>query len=284
MTCVGTKASGMMLKSTARVARAAAFAVAASVACGGASAQPAAENIAPQKPGSELSLELNIPAIRLDVRRGRDLINSYTVAVGMRAYTTPVGTFSLSEITWNPWWYPPASPWARKEKITRPGPSNPMGKVKLHVGGALYLHATPFESSMGRAASHACVRMRTADAVSLARLVQQATGARIGNAEVDSLIARWNDTRVVDLPAVVPASFVYRLAEVRNASLLLHPDIYRRRTGTAEAEALRVLGAAGYDTTRVNRAILRQLLQKARSEHAGAPVAKLIDPGPAGNL
>jgi murein L,D-transpeptidase YcbB/YkuD len=281
MTCVGTTASGIMLKSTARVARAAVFAVAANVACSRSSAQPAAEHITPQKPVSELSLELNIPAMRLDLRRGRDLVHSYIVAVGMRAYTTPVGTFSLYEITWNPWWYPPASPWARKEKITPPGPSNPMGKVKLHVGGALYLHATPFESSMGQAASHACVRMRTADAVSLARLVQRATGARIGDAEVDSLIARWTDTRVVDLPAVVPASFVYHLAEVRNDSLLLHPDIYRRRTGTAEAEALRVLGAAGYDTTRVNGTILKQLLQTARTQHAGARVDRIIGAAPA---
>ena len=119
--------------------------------------------------------------------------------------------------------------------------------------------------------------MRTADAVSLARLVQHATGARIADAEVDSLIARWDDTRVVDLPAVVPASFVYHLAEVRNDSLLLHPDIYRRRKGTAETEALRVLAAAAFDTIRVNRLILKQLLQMARSEHAGAPAAKLVD-------
>jgi len=281
MTCITTKTSGRMLNSAARVARAAVLAVAANVACGGASAQPAAENITPQKPVSDLSLELNIPAMRLDLRRGRDLVRSYTVAVGMRAYITPVGTFSLYEITWNPWWYPPASPWARKEKITPPGPSNPMGKVKLHIGGALYLHATPFEASMGRAASHACVRMRSADAVSLARLVQHATGARIADAEVDSLIARWNDTRVVDLPAVVRASFVYHLAEVRNDSLLLHPDVYRRRTGSAEAEALRVLAAAAFDTTRVNRAILKQLLQKTRSEHAGARVDRIIGGAPA---
>jgi len=270
-----------MLKSTARVVRMAALAVTASVTFGGASPPPAEEFSTPQKPVSELSLELNIPAMRLDLRRSRDLIHSYTVAVGMRSYTTPVGTFSLYEITWNPWWYPPSSPWARKEKITRPGPSNPMGKVKLHIGGALYLHATPFESSMGRAASHACVRMRTADAVSLARLVQHATGARIGDAEVDSLIARWTDSRVVDLPAVVPVSFVYQLAEVRNDSLLLHPDIYRRRRGSAEAEALGVLGAFGYDTTRVNDAILKQLLQAARTQHAGARVDRIIGAAPA---
>jgi murein L,D-transpeptidase YcbB/YkuD len=270
-----------MLKSTACVGRAGALALAASVAVIGAFAQPAAELFTPQKPVSDLSLELNIPAMRLDLRRGRDLIHSYTVAVGLPAYTTPVGTFSLSAITWNPWWYPPASYWARKEKITAPGPSNPMGKVKLHIGGALYLHATPFESSMGRAASHACVRMRTADAVGLARLVQTSTGARISDAAVDSLIARWSETRVVDLPAVVPANFVYHLAEVRNDSLLLHPDIYRRRTGTAQAEALRVLAAAAYDTTRVNGAILTQLLQKARTQHAGAPVARIFGAAPA---
>ena len=280
MTCIGTKASGTMWKSTARVARAGALALAASVAVTSASAQPAAEDFAPQQPVSDLSLELNIPAMRLDVRRGGGLVRTYTVAVGLRTYTTPVGNFSLSEITWNPWWFPPASDWARKEKITPPGPSNPMGKVKLHLGGALYLHATPFESSIGRAASHACIRMRTQDAVSLARLVQSATGARISDAEVDSLIARWNETRVVDLPAVVSARLIYQLAEVRNDSLLLHPDIYRRREGNAQAEALRVLAEAAYDTTRVDAATLEKLVQKARSEHAGAPVDQVVRPEP----
>ena len=120
--------SGMMSTSTARVVRVAALAVTASVTFGGASARSVGEPSTPQKPVSELSLELNIPAMRLDLRRGRELVHSYTVAVGMRAYTTPVGTFSLHEITWNPWWYPPASPWARKEKITLPGPSNPWEK------------------------------------------------------------------------------------------------------------------------------------------------------------
>lgn len=134
---------------------------------------------------------------------------------------------------------------------------------------------------MGRAASHACVRMRSADAISLARLVQHATGARISDAEVDSLIARWNDTRVVALLAVVRASFVYNLAEVRNDSLLLHPDVYRRRTGSAEAEALRALAAAAFDTSRVNRPILSQLLEKARTQHAGARVERIIGGTPA---
>lgn len=272
MTCTGTRVSRMKLKPTARIG---ALALAASVAATSASAQPAAGHFDQLKPVSDLSLEVNIPAMRLEVRSGRDLVRSYTVAVGMRKYTTPVGSFSVLEITWNPWWYPPASYWARKEKITAPGPSNPMGKVKLHIGGAVYLHATPFESSMGRAASHACVRMRTEDAVGLARLVQRATGARIADDVVDSLIADWSETRAVDIPADVPVTIVYDLAEIRNDSLLLHPDIYRRRKGSAQAEAMRVLAEAGFDTTRINASTLKQLLRKARSEQAGAPLNSL---------
>lgn len=225
---------------------------------------------------TELSLELNIPALRLDVFRGRDRIQTYVVAVGLRRYPTPIGDFALNEITWNPWWYPPKSYWARREKITKPGSANPMGKVKLLLGGSLYLHATPFTSSIGSAASHGCVRMRTTDAVTLAKLAQSSSGATITDASVDSLVSSWSETRSIDLPVPVPVRVVYELAEVRGDSLVLHPDVYRLRQGDAEAEALRVLAQNAHDTSRVDRAALRPLLRRAQTDHASSPIARLL--------
>jgi hypothetical protein len=227
----------------------------------------------------ELSLELNIPAFRLDVFQGEGHIRAYVIAVGSPRYRTPSGDFLVRQVTWNPWWYPPPQPWARHEKITRPGESNPMGKVKLHLGGGFYLHGTPSVSSIGSAASHGCVRMRGDDAVALAKLVQSTTGATIANASVDSLIASWSKTRTVDLPRPVAVRFVYELAEVRNDSLLLHPDIYRLRQGSAEAGALQALAQYTPDTNRVDRAALRQLVRRARSEHVSSPVARLFPNG-----
>jgi murein L,D-transpeptidase YcbB/YkuD len=222
----------------------------------------------------ELSIELNIPAFRLDVLRGGERLHTYVVAVGLPRYQTPVGDFSITQITWNPWWYPPKSYWARHEKITRPGPQNPMGKVKLLVAASVYLHASPFTSSIGSAASHGCVRMRPNDAVELARRLQSTSGAWIRAASVDSLVASWSETRVVDLPVAAAVRFVYELAEVRGDSLLLHPDVYRR--GDAEAEALRALADASHDTTRVDRGALRLLVRRARTQHVSGSIARLV--------
>lgn len=245
--------------------------VAAGLTVSSASAQIGSEGAA-----GELSLELNVPAQRLDVLRGRDRIQTYVVAVGLPRYPTPVGDFALTRIIWNPWWYPPKAKWARREKVTRPGSTNPMGKVKLLMGGSLYLHATPFTSSIGSAASHGCVRMRTDDAVTLAKLVQSISGATITDASVDSLMASWSETRIIYLPVEVTVRVVYELAEVRGDSLFLHPDIYGLRRGDAEAAALRVLAATAHDTSRVDRAALRLLLRRARSEHVRSPIARFL--------
>ena len=67
-----------------------------------------------------LQLDLNVPAYRLDVYSGSERIRSYDVAIGAPEYPTPVGEFAVTEITWNPWWTPPPSEWARDERLTRP--------------------------------------------------------------------------------------------------------------------------------------------------------------------
>jgi murein L,D-transpeptidase YcbB/YkuD len=225
------------------------------------------------KPIGSLSLEVNIPAFRVDVLRESSHVTSFGIAVGRPRYFTPTGDFEVTLITWNPWWYPPNSYWARKEKITRPGPNNPMGKVKLLLRGNIFFHGTPLASSIGSAASHACMRMRQEDAIALARLVQGAAGAAIGDSEVNSLLATWDQTREVQLPIRVPVRIVYMLAEVRGDSLLLHPDIYHH--GITEDGVIQILHDSDFDTRRLNRASLKTLLRRARKEHVAVPLDEL---------
>src|SRR5688500_16217181 len=67
-----------------------------------------AQVLAESKP-APARLVLNVPATRLDVWRGDSLIRSFRVAVGSRAFPTPIGEFQVTELTWNPWWVPPPS-------------------------------------------------------------------------------------------------------------------------------------------------------------------------------
>jgi lipoprotein-anchoring transpeptidase ErfK/SrfK len=233
-------------------------------------------------PEATLSLRLNIPAYRLDVLADSETVASYGVAIGMRKYRTPTGGFAVYRIVWNPWWIPPDSPWARAEKVTAPGPTNPMGRVKLLIGGPYYLHGTPFATSIGSAASHGCIRMLNDDATALARRLQ----ARVDSAPRDSALAAiLADTvsHIVDLPRPIPLHIGYERAEVRGDSLLVHPDVYRTVAEPLRARVMRALVAAGRDTARVRRSVLATTLRRARTRHVAVPldsVAPAILPGP----
>ena len=214
-------------------------------------------------PDEQLALRLNLPAFRLDVLLDGRVVRSYPVAVGATRYATPRGGFEITRVVWNPWWYPPKSAWARKEKITPPGPKNPMGKVKLQMRGPYFLHGTPWPLSIGSAASHGCIRMLNEDAIALARLVQSAGGAAIDSATTDSLAGPLYDTRELDLRRPVPFIIVYDLAEVRADTLYVYPDVYRVGHGAPRAHVLAALARAEYVTAAVDQAILRRVLARA---------------------
>ncbi|HEU0078712.1 MAG TPA: L,D-transpeptidase, partial [Longimicrobiaceae bacterium] len=151
-----------------------------------------------------LSLVLNLPAFRLDLREGGELVRSSTGAVGSRRYRTPLGRFAVHRVELNPWWYPPPSPWARRDTVTPPGPRNPMGRAKLNFHELYFLHGTPQEQSLGSAASHGCVRMANADALDLARRVMAAGRPDVAAEEIEALARNHRRTRRYALQRSVP--------------------------------------------------------------------------------
>lgn len=235
---------------------------------------------APPAEDTTLSMVLNIPAFRLDVRNARGMVRSYTVAVGSRRYRTPTGRFGIARVELNPWWHPPDSPWARDEKVTPPGPDNPMGPAKLNFHELYFLHGTPWEQSLGSAASHGCVRMARDDVLELARLVLAAARPDVRPEEVD---AAESDRRTRRYTLRRPVSLVveYRTAEVRGDSLELHPDVYGLERGTLRSRALEALRLAGVPEGRVDTARLDSLVRAGRRRHARLAVADLLSPSAA---
>ena len=206
---------------------------------------------------------LNIPAARLDVWSGELLLRTYRVAVGSRGFPTPTGEFQVTEITWNPWWVPPPSDWAKNEKTQPPGPHNNMGRVKLRFGPTLYLHGTPFTSSIGRAASHGCVRMRNPDAIELAQLVLSFAGPQLEPTLLESLIRDTTATRRVQLECPISLSVRYDVVEVRDSVLEVHPDVYRRGVNV-RLSALAALDARGYQEGEIDLARLDTFLKERK--------------------
>lgn len=229
---------------------------------------------------TDFRLLLNVPAFRLDVIDRDTVARSISVAVGQPRYRTPLGHFQMDYVIWNPWWRPPNSEWARKERVTPPGWKNPVGRVKLHMTGLVFLHGTPLEASRGSAASHACVRMSNADAIALARLVHERAGPPLSPALLDSLVDDTSRTQTVTLDRTVPIDVVYRLAEVRGDDLAVYPDVYQlaNTPSRVERHVVDALVRAGMDTTRLSRERVRVLVRASRRVATHTLVTDVLGP------
>jgi lipoprotein-anchoring transpeptidase ErfK/SrfK len=99
-------------------------------------------------------------ANRLDLYNGMRFWRQFVVATGQSRYPTPLGHFQIVVMWKNPWWYPPASPWAKGAKPIPPGPSNPLGTRWMGLSApGVGIHGTPEPGSIGYSVSHGCIRM-----------------------------------------------------------------------------------------------------------------------------
>jgi len=97
---------------------------------------------------------------RLTLYNGMKVVRRFEVATGQTIYPTPLGKFQIVVMWKNPWWYPPASPWAKGEKPVPPGPGNPLGTRWMGLSApGVGFHGTPEDGSIGYSLSHGCIRM-----------------------------------------------------------------------------------------------------------------------------
>ena len=126
-----------------------------------------------------LVLKANVQSRMLVVQRGDSTLKTYSVAVGQDGYPTPVGSFTIRKIVWNPSWKPPpGADWAKGKTAKGPGdPGNPMKVVKIFFQEPdYYIHGTGDVESLGSAASHGCLRMDPDEVAELAKIVMEHGG------------------------------------------------------------------------------------------------------------
>jgi len=85
------------------------------------------------------------------------VVKTYPVAVGKSSTPSPVGTFTIERRVMNP-------TYSHDGRIVPPGPNNPVGSRWMGLSIKGYgIHGTNVPSSIGKAASHGCIRMGKAD-------------------------------------------------------------------------------------------------------------------------
>jgi L,D-transpeptidase-like protein len=99
-------------------------------------------------------------SMRLYLYRNVRFVRRFAIAVGMPAYPTPLGRWSVVMMERHPTWNPPNSPWAAGLGPVPPGPANPLGTRWIGLSAAgIGVHGTPQPWTVGTRASHGCIRM-----------------------------------------------------------------------------------------------------------------------------
>jgi lipoprotein-anchoring transpeptidase ErfK/SrfK len=121
---------------------------------------------------------------KLRLFKGLKLSKTYGVAVGMPAYPTPTGRYSIANKAVNPAWTAPNSPWAgayANETVAGGSAENPLKARWMGIVNGVGIHGTGAPGSIGSRASHGCIRMTVPDVVDLYPRVPVGTPVVIGN-------------------------------------------------------------------------------------------------------
>jgi lipoprotein-anchoring transpeptidase ErfK/SrfK len=122
---------------------------------------------------SRRRIVISIPDRKLVVLEGTRVLKMYDVAVGKPSTPSPQGEFRVINRIPDPTWYGPG-------KIVGPGRKNPLGTrwIGLSVKG-YGIHGTNEPQSIGKAASHGCIRMRQRDLEEVFQIVDVGTAVEL---------------------------------------------------------------------------------------------------------
>lgn len=198
---------------------------------------------APDQP--DIRLTLNIPSFRLTLWQNGREVKSYYIGVGMKAHPLYIGDREARAIIWNPDWIPPSSDWVLEMASVSPGevikasdPRNPLGKLKIPLGGSYLIHQAAKMSDVGNLVSHGCVRMPLADLYDLADRIIAARSLAISPKRI-AAAKRSTRTLVVRLGDPLPVDINYDTLVVEEGVLHIYPDVYGRGDQPPRATARR---------------------------------------------
>ncbi len=216
-------------------------------------------------------ITVNAPAFCLTLWQNGKEVKTYPIGVGRRGFPLPVGERKAMGIIWNPEWIPPDSKWVNEsdeveagERIDADDPRNPLGKVKITLGGAILIHEAAKPSDIGRLVSHGCVRMLTGDLFDLTEKIVAARGLPVMPDQIQR--AKTSTERLsVILEPPIWVDINYDTQVVEGGVLRLYPDIYDR--GVSTTENLRAeLNGAGVDAAKVDNRTLLQMFERVSAK------------------
>jgi lipoprotein-anchoring transpeptidase ErfK/SrfK len=157
--------------------------VLAAMAAGVSAAAQSEQAVAAHRPAaSDRVIVISIPDRKLVLLEDGAVKRVYPVAVGKPSTPSPAGRFTIVRQVSNP-------TYSHNGKVVGPGPRNPVGSRWMGLSAKGYgIHGTNEPNSIGKAASHGCIRMGKANLEELYTLVDVGDAVEI-HAEHDATVA-----------------------------------------------------------------------------------------------
>jgi L,D-transpeptidase ErfK/SrfK len=213
----------------------------------GSSLLVSTRRIPPLRQSDGPAVVINVAERRLYWFNGAELRDHYPVAVGKPGWATPTGSYHVTGRRMDPVWHVPISiqremrsQGREVKKTVPPGPDNPLGRFWISLSASnLGLHGTNRNDSLGRLASHGCIRLPAAGIEKLYEELPVGTPVHITNEPIK--FARTVEGRVF---------------------LEVHPDPYAT-AGDARPLPQDVAVAAGISLDEVDWESARRVMSRA---------------------
>ena len=138
-----------------------------------------------QSPAASIALQISTKESMLEVRSGEKLIAAFPVTVGSQQTNSPIGKWTVKAIAKLPTFRYDPKMLKEGERSSNfhllpPGPNNPVGILWIALNKkGIGIHGTNDPDSIGRSASHGCIRLSNWDVVKLAGLVKPGVAVSI---------------------------------------------------------------------------------------------------------
>src|SRR5438445_10257714 len=161
-------------------------------------AKPSAPAGSSANPARQRQIVISIADRQLAVVDNGQVLKIYPIAVGSRRTPSPEGNFVIVNHAKDP-------TYRHGEKEIAPGKDNPLGSRWMGLSLKAYgIHGTNVQSSVGKAASHGCFRMRKQDVEELYTLLQVGDTVMVQrerDAMIDKVLSAPTSAQALGTPA-----------------------------------------------------------------------------------
>lgn len=234
----------------------------------------------PSSVPADTRIVVNAPAFRMDVFESGKLVKTYRVGIGYPEFPLPTGLRKADTIIFNPTWTPPDEPWVESSNKVKPGETieagsklNPLGVLKIPIGLPSLIHGGKAPAKIGTFASHGCVGLTDKQAQDFAKLLAQAGGASVTDAQIAEYQKNKTETKNVKLNSPIPVELRYETIAVVDGRLHIYRDVYDRGTNTEEnlRAVLQANGLALEQLSEAERAQVMEALKQMSRDATGKP-------------